>query len=471
MISTLLLRQYKHESAGGGSKELAITEGPIEEKMGGLHIASVGGVGVGGNGTECVLAADVDTEWHWISRTNSMKLKWISYKNTLLGAIAVATKHLYPISTDYKSLMFLSGIGLGFTWLDLEDDEDGEDGVVDIVEMHQKYFSCDSQMDRTLMEIEKFTKYRFERHAVSEMLGDGQLGIERLLKLERDIVAKLDGNVCTLTTDELGHFALVVGYSLKPKEWAALPSPTMYILKVKRFGVFDGDKAANERAEYIAVDLYCQRLVITMEPPEKSRANSIQHSFCPQMLEQIVSDIIARFDDGNQLKFEDQGIVDLCGRAALQRMAAAMAEAKRKEHISSKLGRLTVLALIRLFDARKAVIEYVGYVEGKISNAFHSVTGSEEEWKFPPKLDISSDLEEITAALQRETEAVRRQEKLFSGYILNFDGRPLPKVLWATYDRAGLKAALDDILREEDRIFEHLRAMKRKLSEYNEAKN
>merc|ERR1719474_2553722 len=267
LISTMLLRQYKHESAEGGSKGLAITAAPhSEEEKEPQH---------GVVRREVVLAADLDVEWQWISRTNSMKLKWISYKNTLLGAIAVATKHLYPISTDYKSLMFLSGIGLGFTWLDLEDDDEDEDGEdqnaeLDVVEMHQNYFSCDSQLDRTLMQIQKFTKYRFERHAVSEMLGDDKRGIERLLKLERDIVSELDRNVCTLTNDQNGHFALSVGYALKPKQWAdSTPSPTVYLFKVKRFGVFDGDKAANERTEYIAVDLFCQRLVITMEPPEK----------------------------------------------------------------------------------------------------------------------------------------------------------------------------------------------------------
>ena len=61
-----------------------------------------------------------------------------------------------------------------------------------------------------------------------------------------------------------------------------------------------------------------------MEPPEKTKSNSIQHSFCPEMLEQIASDLIVRFEDANQHKFEEQGIVDLFGRAALHRMAAVM---------------------------------------------------------------------------------------------------------------------------------------------------
>ena len=238
----MLLKQYKHESAESPSKKMAITEAPYDEK------ADTGNV------VESVLAEDVDVEWNWISRTNSMKLKWISYKNTLLGAIAVATKHLYPISTDYKSLMFLSGTGLGFHWLDLQEDEE-EDVDIDIVEQHQKYFSCDSQLDRTLMEIQKFTKYQFERHAISEMIGDEQHGMERLLKLERDIISKLDRNICTLTNDENGHFALIVGYALKPKQWTHSSAPTLFLFKVKRFGAFDGDKASNERTEYIAVDL------------------------------------------------------------------------------------------------------------------------------------------------------------------------------------------------------------------------
>ena len=69
-----------------------------------------------------------------------MKLKWISYKNTLLGAISVSTKHLYPISMDYKTLMFISGTGLGFHWLDLHEDGGAD---IDVVEEHQKYFLCD----------------------------------------------------------------------------------------------------------------------------------------------------------------------------------------------------------------------------------------------------------------------------------------------------------------------------------------
>ena len=106
------------------------------------------------------------------------------------------------------------------------------------------------------MQIHKFTKYQFERCALSEMRCDAEHGVERLRKLEQDIVGKLDRNVCTLTNDEYGHFALIVGYALKPKEWAHSDAPTVYIFKVKRFGVFDADKKElNERAEYIAVDL------------------------------------------------------------------------------------------------------------------------------------------------------------------------------------------------------------------------
>ena len=142
-------------------------------------------------------------------------------------------------------------------------------------------------------------------------------------------------------------------------------------------------------------------------------------------------------------------------------------EAKKVEKVSNQLGKLTVFALIRLFDSRKAVVEYVGYVQSKISNAFHSVTGSEEEWRFPPKYDISENLEKITASLHKETEAVRRQEKLFEGFVLNYDGRPLGNVKWETYHRAGLKAALDEVIKEENRIFENLKAIKDKLVKYN----
>jgi len=295
---------------------------------------------------------------------------------------------------------------------------------------------------------------------VSEMLGDAEHGIGRLLKLEQDIVANLDRNICTLTNDERGHFALIVGYTPKPTPTA----PTVFLFKVKRFGVFGGNKEQNERTEYIAVDLCHQRLVITMEPPEKKKANSVQHSFSPQMLEQIASDLIARFEDADQSK--ELSVGDLFGRVALQRMAAVMERAKSVEAVSNRLAKLTVFALIRLFDARKAMIDYVGYVETKISNAFHSVTGSEKEWKFPPQYDISENLQQIEASLQREMECIRRQEKLFEGYVMSYDGQPLGTVRWETYQRAGLKAALDDIIRAEDRIFEHLKMMRDKLRKY-----
>merc|ERR1712106_618800 len=108
----------------------------------------------------------------------------------------------------------------------------------------------------------------------------------------------------------------------------------------------------------------------------------------------------------------------------------------------------------------KAVIEFVGYVETKISNAFHSVTGSEEEWRFPPQQDISADLEEIKASLQRETEAVRRQEAVFGGLLTKYDGQPLAdNVRWERHHRAALKKTLDGIIREEDCVHRHLKAM------------
>ena len=148
-----------------------------------------------------------------------------------------------------------------------------------------------------------------------------------------------------------------------------------------------------------------------------------------------------------------------------------MAEANGMETVSHNLGKLTVFALIRLFDSRKSVIEYVAYVQDKIWNAFHSVTGSEEEWRFSPKYDISENLKQITASLQKEVEAVRRQEKLFEGFVLNYNGSPLGTVQWETYDRAGLKAALDEIIKEEDAIFDNLKAMRDKLQKYNAEKS
>merc|ERR1712083_1104983 len=93
--------------------------------------------------------------------------------------------------------------------------------------------------------------------------------------------------------------------------------------------------------------------------------------------------------------------------------------------------------------------------------------GSEEEWRFPPQYDISENLEEIKASLQRETEAVRRQEYLFERLVLKYDGRPLAKVQWETYHRAALKSALDDIIREEDKVYQHLKAIRDKLRKYN----
>eukprot|EP01084_Bolivina_argentea_P054746 100392_1 len=120
-----------------------------------------------------------DMNWTWIKRTDGMKLKWMSYKNTLFGCIAVGSKHLYPISLDYKSVNFICNT---FHWVrDIATAEN-------VIEEHMKLYFGESHLDSMLRAIGKYSHYKFERHTMSEMLNDETNGMKRLQRLERDIV-------------------------------------------------------------------------------------------------------------------------------------------------------------------------------------------------------------------------------------------------------------------------------------------
>eukprot|EP00483_Globobulimina_turgida_P004079 UN04087 len=147
-------------------------------------------------------------------------------------------------------------------------------------------------------------------------------------------------------------------------------------------------------------------------------------------------------------------------------MSVEMDKAKQQETVSAKLGKETIFALIRLFDSRKTMIDCIDYISGKIKNAFQSQTGSDNEWKFTKEYDISPQLQNIGNSLKQETNAIRRQQKIFEKYIYAYDGKPLVNIAWETYDRAGIKGAIDEIISEEDKIFDNLKVLKEKLSKY-----
>jgi len=189
-----------------------------------------------------------------------------------------------------------------------------------------------------------------------------------------------------------------------------------------------------------------------------------QHTLNPEMLLNIVTDLITNYETKLNMKQE----IDLFGRNALNQMSEEMTKAKQQENqnVSKKLAKLTVFALIRLFDSRKTSIEYIDYIKAKIKNAFHSQTGSEKEWKFPKQFDISDELKNIELSLKEETAAIRRQQKIFEEYILSYNGKPLNNIEWNKGDRAGIKEALDEIMKEEDYIFDNLKKLKGKLEKY-----
>eukprot|EP00485_Elphidium_margaritaceum_P006874 CAMPEP_0202700858 /NCGR_PEP_ID=MMETSP1385-20130828/14013_1 /ASSEMBLY_ACC=CAM_ASM_000861 /TAXON_ID=933848 /ORGANISM="Elphidium margaritaceum" /LENGTH=684 /DNA_ID=CAMNT_0049358143 /DNA_START=19 /DNA_END=2073 /DNA_ORIENTATION=- len=475
-VNKIVLRQFKHESANSQSKRLAITKPVKSDNVASLTRTSANAVAaavVDASSNFIPLSALSHGCWNWVQRTSSTRLQWISYKHTLIGTISAGSMHLYPVKLDYKTLMFISGMGLDFHWLDVEVDDDDEDEDDDdvaeakkrettresVVDEHLKLFLGDSRMDSTLAQISKYSHYQFERHTIAEVVNDTQNGVQRLMQLEQRVVQNLDQQVCSITNDERGHLALIVGYMQKPVTTAT--SPTMYFFRLKKFA---STVAAQETEQEVAVDLYRQSLVITMQPPPKQRQYSIQHTFDPSMFLRIVSDLIVRYE--TQLNMQHD--IDLFGRNALLQMRNMMEQTRNKETVSNKLGKLTIFALIRLFDARKATSEFIKYVHAKIQNAFHSQTGSEIEWKFERQCDISVELKHIQASLKNEIEAIRRQENLFQAYIAEYNGKALGTVRWQNYDRIGLKVALDEILKEEDQIFENLKKIQTKL-ELNQA--
>merc|ERR1712228_631826 len=111
----------------------------------------------------------------------------------------------------------------------------------------------------------------------------------------------LNENICSITNDEYGHLALIVGYIAKPQSNG---NHTMYYFKVKKFGVFDGTKEQNEKDEYVGIDLYDQRIVITMQPPVKDKKFSLQHSMRPKMLLKIISEEDKIIDNMKKMKIK-----------------------------------------------------------------------------------------------------------------------------------------------------------------------
>jgi len=527
----LTLKQFKHESADKASKRLEIVKSDDYDIK--LFEENENKNNMDNNNNnqsrlgKYIACSSIPGHWQWIQRTNSMKLKWISYKNTLLGAIAGATKHLYPISLDYKTLMFISGCGLGFNWLDVDhegdddddeedddDDDDFDDDInddysnndnsnndndnddnnnndekeqkqkpssssslkslkskkksietqEDVIEDHMKLFLMDSQLDITLNQISKYSNYKFDRYTISEILHDEQNRLERLKELEDIIVSKLKSNICSITNDENGHLALIVGFIKKPPMYSPERTniPTSYYFKLKKFGKYDSfNKEENEKYEYIAIDLFNQLFVITMIPPIKDKKNSLQHTFNPKMLLEIITDLIKTYETQLNMKQD----IDLFGRKALQQLSEEMRKAKQIENVSLKLGKLTIFSLIRLFDSRKTSIEFFNdNIIQRITNAYHSQTGAEKEWKLSKEYDISQDAKLIVNALKEETASIRRQQQIFEEYILSYNGKPFYQIQWKAYQRAGIKAAIDEIIMQEDIIIDLLKKMKEKLT-------
>jgi len=53
-------------------------------------------------------------------------LLWRTYRNTLMGCLAIGTRDLYPVDLKYEHLIAISGLGLGFSYFDTEIDVDGQ---------------------------------------------------------------------------------------------------------------------------------------------------------------------------------------------------------------------------------------------------------------------------------------------------------------------------------------------------------
>ena len=188
------------------------------------------------------------------------------------------------------------------------------------------------------------------------------------------------------------------------------------------------------------------------------------------MLELFISNLITRFEEANQYNFEEQGAVDLFGRAALQKMAKVMGEAGRVAKVSNKLGKLTVFALIRLVDSRNAVIEFIRHIENHCDTAWISATGAYKEWKFMT-VNMYEIIKEIRWSLEKEVEAVEKHTKLYKRFVSKYDGSPLGIVQWQQYERIRLKRVLDKIIRAQDDVWDNLRKLRDELNEYYNTEN
>ena len=424
----------------------------------------------------------INGKWTIIERTKKSKLQWISYKNTLLGSIAVGTKHLYPISLDYKTLMFISGLGLSFSWYDqslLISDNN-------IINEHMSLFLGDSQINDVLNRISKHTQYTFDKTIISEILNNKN-SMRRLMELEQLMVNNINNRICTITHDNIGHLGIITGYILKSTQ-----SNTMYYFKLKQFGVYSptssNTKTNNNQNEYSVIDLYNQQFVITIKPPQKDKKYSIKHIFSPKLLYNIIDDVVNilniqnkeidnKIDDDNTNKIDNTDNTDntdnlgfvnqfeLFGDIALKEMINEMEKAKKKENVSNEFAKLTIFALIRLFDSRKAAIDFIDYIENLITNAFHSNSGSDLEWKFDKIYDISPELQIIKLSMEKETQQIRGLP-LFDKYIASYNGTPLPLIEWEPFHRAQIKYSLELIIKQESIIRYNLNNVKNKLLKY-----
>merc|ERR1719295_1109487 len=208
---------------------------------------------------------------------------------------------------------------------------------VDVVDQHLKLLGCDSSLDRTLLQIAKYSHYKLEKVCIPEVVGDANT--QRLAELEQLIVRRIDDKMCTLAHDALGHFALIVGYKLKSVQSAMSDSrATKFKFKVK------GYVGSTRSGEYSSVDLLDLRLVILMQPPPKEKRFSLQHALNPQMLQRMVCDLVlARRSVGvaaERSEPSNGGVHDLLGMAALERMSAVLQASKATEVVSASLGKL-----------------------------------------------------------------------------------------------------------------------------------
>jgi len=261
-----------------------------------------------------------ENKWNYggLQKVKERTLLWRTYRNTLMGCLAVGTRDLYPIDLKYEHLISISGLGLGFSYFDTEIDSGWT-----TQDIHLKLLLGDSQFATIFDNIQRFTHYKLTQINVNEIkLNYNENNQNKLLEITKIIVNNIHQSIPTICSDEHGHLGLIVAYQEKDcnndhnnnnNNTDKIENKSDYYFLLKKYCELDEENEEITKAKHSIINnlLNCNILILIEPPISKDRKYSLTDAFDePKTIYHILDNAIKMYET-------DDKYCDFVGKQAL----------------------------------------------------------------------------------------------------------------------------------------------------------